>query len=506
MKFRFLLSLGLLFPCLADAAPSSAAPVPRLDWRDCEGGFQCATAAVPLDHSRPRGRSIGIALIRKPASDRTHRIGTLFVNPGGPGASGVEFIRTAPPGALEVLARFDVVGFDPRGRGESMPAVAECGADPSYVRPLPRPANTARRAFLAAAKAYGRQCMRRNRGLLEHLSTTNVARDLDLLRAAVGDTQLNYVGMSYGGVIGATYASLFPGRSRAMLLDSPIDADAYYRRPLQQWQEYAQGHEDTLRRFIAACDASPHCGFGDGDAGAALDRLLAQLDATPIPPLAPNAPRGISGDHVRMALEADLRGPRRWPLLARALREAAAGNGQRLYDLRLGPNAPDYGPDAFQTGVLAVDQQFPRLSTRGYFAFAERAFAHYPRFWFTTGYWNLVQSLWPARDRDAFRGRIGNPADAAPILVIGITHDPATPYVQQQRLTAQLGNARLLTLDGDGHGALTTFDRCVLGHALAYLETLALPAAGTTCVQRGDVFPAAKSGAPGAGPGNPAGI
>ena len=151
-----------------------------------------------------------------------------------------------------------------------------------------------------------------------------------------------------------------------------------------------------------------------------------------------------------------------------------------------------------------MDQQFPRLSTRGYFAFAEWAFAHYPRFWFTTGYWNLVQSLWPARDRAAFRGRITNPAGASPILVIGITHDPATPYVQQQRLTAQLGNARLLTLDGDGHGALTSFDRCVLGHTLAYLETLALPVVGTTCVQPGNAFGPAKPAEPVAGPGNPA--
>ena len=501
MKIHVPLLLGLLLPCLADAATSPAAQVPQLDWRDCEGGFQCATAAVPLDYSKPHGRSIGIALIRKPASDRAHRIGALFVNPGGPGGSGVEFIRTAPPGALEVLARFDVIGFDPRGRGESTPAVAECGADPSLVRRLPRPRSTAEDAFVAAAKAYGRRCMGRNRELLEHLSTANVARDLDMLRAAVGDARLNYVGMSYGGVIGATYASLFPGRSRAMVLDSPIDVDAYYRRPLQQWQEYAQGHEDTLRRFIAACDASPHCGFGDGDAGAALVRLLARLDAAPIPPLAPKAPQGVTGDHVRMALEVDLRSPQRWPRLAQGLREAAAGNGQRLYDLRFGPNATDYGPDAFQTGVLAVDQQFPQLPMRGYFAFAERAFAQFPHFWFTTGYWNLVQSLWPARDRAAFRGRITNPAGASPILVIGITHDPATPYVQQQRLTAQLGNARLLTLDGDGHGALTSFDRCVLGHTLAYLETLALPVVGTICVQRGDVFRSAK---PAASPDNPA--
>ncbi len=485
---RFALPLLLLVPFAAGAR--GAPPPPELHWRACHDGFECATAQVPLDHARPRGPRIAIALIRKPAPDSARRIGTLFVNAGGPGVSGVDFIRTAPPGALDVLARFDVVGFDPRGRGASHPRVSDCGPDPSLRRPLPRPGTIDDRRFTAAARAWGAGCARANRMLLPHLSSANVARDLDLLRAAVGDDRLNYIGISYGGVIGATYASLFPGRARAMLLDSPIDADAYYRAPLQQWREYAQGHEDTLRRFLAACDASASCGFGDGDAGAALERLLARLDRTPVPPRAAQAPQGVSGDHVRMAFEAALRSPTLWPALALGLKEAEAGDGRRLYGLRFETDAYDFGPDAFQTGVLAVDQPFPRPARR-HIALAARAFADYPNFWFTTGYWNLVQAQWPVRDRHAFRGHIRNPDDAAPILVVGLTHDPATPLVQQQRLVSRLGNARLLTLDGDGHGALTSFDRCVLGHALAYLETLALPAEGATCVQRRGAFPVA---------------
>jgi pimeloyl-ACP methyl ester carboxylesterase len=492
MKRHALVSFALLLLLSPSGGGArGAAPVPDLSWRPCGDGFECAMAQVPLDHDRPRGPRIGIALIRKPAPDRANRIGSLFVNPGGPGGSGIEFLRTAPPGALEVLHRFDVIGFDPRGRGDSRPAISDCGADPALQRPLPRPANTDHREFAAAARAYGKRCLRENRALLRHLSSANVARDLDLLRAAVGDAKLNYIGISYGGVIGATYASLFPGRARAMLLDSPIDVGGYYRRPLTQWGEYAQGHEDTLRRFLAACDANASCGFGGGDARGAFDRLLAQLDRSPIAPVTPQAPHGVTGDHVRMALEYDLRSPQRWPALAAGLREAAAGDGKRLHDVRFGPDAQDFGPDAFMTGVLAVDQQFPRMPLRRYFGSAERAYADFPNFWFTTGYWNVVHTLWSARDRDAFRGRIRNPSDAAPILVVGITHDPATPYVQQQRLVADLGNARLLTLDGDGHGALTSFDGCVLGHAIAYLEMLALPAEGTTCVQQGGFFPAA---------------
>lgn len=488
MMFRSLPLLAALFAPSLVAAHSPT--VPQLHWRDCGDGLQCASAAVPLDHDEPRGDTIKIALIRKPAPDPASRIGSLFVNPGGPGGSGIEFIRTAPPGALDVLSRFDVIGFDPRGRGASTPAVSDCGADPSLARPLPTPVNIDRRGFVEAARRYGHDCLQANRKLLRHLGTANVARDLDLLRAAVGDDKLNYVGISYGGVIGATYASLFPGRARAMLLDSPIDVGGYYRDPLRQWGEYAAGHEDTLQRFLAACAASAdRCAFGNGDPSGAFERLLARLDREPVAPVTPQTPDGISGDHVRMALENVLRSPRSWPALATALRETESGDGSGLLRFRFGPQAQDFGPDAFQTGVVAVDQQFPHFAPKRYFELAERAYVRYPHFWYTTGTWNLVQALWPARDQDAFRGRIRNPAGATPILVVGITHDPATPYVQQQRLTAELGNARLLTLDGDGHGALTSFDGCVLGHAIAYLETLALPAPGTTCVQAGGFFP-----------------
>jgi pimeloyl-ACP methyl ester carboxylesterase len=138
---------------------------------------------------------------------------------------------------------------------------------------------------------------------------------------------------------------------------------------------------------------------------------------------------------------------------------------------------------------LAVDQQYGHKPASSYFGLIERSERKFPHFWFLSGHWDLVRALWPANDRDAFRGRIRNPAKAAPILVIGITHDQATPYVQAQRLTADLGNARLLTLEGDGHGAGTTFDPCVIGAMLGYVTDGTLPAQGAVCVQQGEAFP-----------------
>jgi len=464
--------------------------VPKLVWTDCSGGFQCATAKVPLDYDHPFARMIEIALVRRPAADPANRIGSLFLNPGGPGGSAIEFVRTAPPAAFQLFAQFDVVGFDPRGRGASRPAVLDCGDNPSYVIPIPRTSSIANRAFLDEARSYTETCRKLNREILPHLSTANVARDLDLLRAAVGDAQLNYYGISYGSVIGATYASLFPGRTRAMVLDSPIDVQGYYDNPVKQWREHAAGHEHVLQRFLAACkDSQGRCGFGGSDPAVALDQLLARLDQEPIRSSDPSDVRTLNGDIVRHVFEEILRSRRLWPALAEALAKAEAGDGRMM--LEFGDSIPgNAAVDDFQTAVLAVDQQYGHKPAHYYFDLIERSEREFPHFWFLSGHWDLVRAIWPANDRDAFRGRIRNPANAAPILVIAMTHDPATPFVQAQRLTADLGNARLLTFDADGHGAGTTFDPCVLEAAVGYVVAGILPPRGAVCVQQGEPFPA----------------
>ncbi len=283
----FVLAVALLAPAVAPAAerttPEGVA-VPELDWRDCDDGFECATAAVPRDYARPWGPKVRLALIRRPAVDQENRIGSLFLNPGGPGGSGVEFVRTAPPPAFQLVSKFDVVGFDPRGVGGSEPAV-DCDEPTEGYEPM-TPDTFDLRTLLQRGRTLSRLCQNRSEGFLASLTTANVARDLDLLRAAVGDRQLSYLGVSYGGLIGETYASLFPGRARALVLDSPVDGDVWLNHPFEAAEEQLVGFEASLDRFFAACAAAPDtCRFGAGSPGApedAFDALLARLDETPL--------------------------------------------------------------------------------------------------------------------------------------------------------------------------------------------------------------------------------
>ena len=209
-------------------------PVPELEWTACGGDLECATAAMPRDYDRPNGPTIELALIRRPAIDTENKIGSLFVNAGGPGISGLEFFRTAPPGALDSFPRFDFVSWDPRGIGESSPAV-DCTTDAQDDAALDyrfvRPQTLDRKALVAATQEAVDGCVDRNPGILSHLSTANTARDLDVLRAAVGDEKLTYVGISHGTHIGAAYSSLFPDRVRAMVADSPIDLGVWLEGP-----------------------------------------------------------------------------------------------------------------------------------------------------------------------------------------------------------------------------------------------------------------------------------
>jgi len=241
--FSTLISLALApSATAARAAPVPAAmpgmlPVPALHWRPCTGpgqsGFQCATAKVPFDYGNPLGAAIHLSVIRHPAADPRHRIGTLFFNPGGPGGSGVDEL----PAWLSLFPKalrddFDLVSWDPRGVGQSDPV--QCFATPAagikFFASLPQgfPVGAREdRAWLARYAQFGRLCAERNGTLLDHVSTADTARDLDLLRQAVGESRLNYLGVSYGTFLGATYANMFPNRVRAVVLDGNINPVSY---------------------------------------------------------------------------------------------------------------------------------------------------------------------------------------------------------------------------------------------------------------------------------------
>jgi pimeloyl-ACP methyl ester carboxylesterase len=453
--------LPLIVASLAFAAPASASPpVPHLDWQPCKPGFECATAKVPLDYDHPSGRRIELALTRARAADPATRIGSVFVHDGGPGVSNVDFIQAAPPAAIGAITRrYDVIGIDTRGSGHSRPLV-DCKVDQEragvYSQPF-GPATAERTA------AYVGRCMKLNGDVIEHMSSADVARDLDLLRAAVGDERLNYIGHSYGTFVGATYASMFPAHTGRMVLDSPMDAETWVHDPFAAVREQTAGLEHSLDRFFAAT------GFSEQ----AFDGLVAQLNHTPL--------GALDGDDVLIAAMF-VTSPREWPAFKDALEQAQQGDGRALRAMT----------DAFYSGRIigfdlalaeqALDQQYPH-HVKPFLRAGRHAAALFDHFALENGYSELAYGLLPVSDADAFHGPFRNSYAAPTVLVIGTTHDPYTPYVMAKRLTDDLGNARLLTYNGDGHGAVTDLNPCIVGHMLAYLEAGVLPPTGASCDQ-----------------------
>jgi len=268
------------------ASPSGGAPVPTLSWSDCGGGFQCADAAVPLDYRQPLGRTITLHMIRHLAADPSHRVGTFWMEPGGPGSSGLSFARNNYADLPSALRdRFDVVSFDPRGIGTS--SQVECFSDDQYnaavraTKGVPGPD-----AFDTAVKVaadFDRNCVAKLGDTAGLFGTQYVARDIDLLRQALGEQQLTFYGRSFGTYVGTVYASMFPQRVRAMALDGAYDPNRYANRPYAyDWPQYL-ALDAAMNDFLTWCAQNQtQCGFGDGNPKAAFTALKADLDANPV--------------------------------------------------------------------------------------------------------------------------------------------------------------------------------------------------------------------------------
>jgi len=322
----------------------------------------------------------------------------------------------------------------------------------------------------------------RNGELLAHMTSADMARDLDLLRAAVGDERLTYIGQSYGTLLGATYASLFPGRARALVLADPVDTDTWTNRPFEAFREQSASFEYLLDRFFAACAAhQAACGFGGEDPESAFELTLESLDRAPVSMTGP--PGTVDGDDARLAAVQAMLSPRDRPRLAASLASAQADDGTGLRQL-----ADEYyarEPDGTsplidsQWATLSVDQDYPH-AVAPFLAAGRHAASLFPHAFGNSGYSELAFGLSPVRRRP-FRGPFVNSSKSGTALVIGMTHDPNTPYAWAKRLTADLGNARLLTLRGDGHDILSSLNPCILGQALLYLEDGTLPPVGATC-------------------------
>lgn len=478
--------------------------VPKLTWTDCEDGFQCAKAAVPLDYRQPRGATIELALVRKPATDPARRIGSLFVNPGGPGGSAVDLARFFGVSLPEPLrARFDIVGFDPRGVVGSSPL--HCLGEPEFREAFaastfgPRPDAFERTRRLA--KGFLAGCAAGTRQLLPYVGTANVARDMDVLRAAVGDETLTYLGISFGTYIGTVYANLFPQRVRALALDGAYDPHRYADAPYEYDHGQYLAVDGALDRFLTWCARNQAlCRFGGTDPAAAFDRLLAGLDTDPVRDAAGKvvANGATVGYNVLYNLNGGLR---RWPRLGDRLRQAEQRTGPLLVPI----TADDAAFMNANTVVECADRVFPRSSELLRYQLARHTKAA-PRLGPLVAYGPPgydhghapACSSWPFEQASRYAGSY-RASGAAPILVVGTTGDPDTPYADSVALARTLERARLVTYRGEGHSAVTR-SKCATDLEVAYLVDRVLPKAGAVCA---DEPPAEPVGVRGASPDSP---
>ncbi|NJP90419.1 alpha/beta hydrolase [Nonomuraea sp. FMUSA5-5] len=501
-----MLALTCAAPVSAAIREPSAPAVPELRWSPCHEGFQCATAQLPLDYRQPDGKKIDIAVVRHLATDPAHRIGTLFVNGGGPSAQIDPTVAQYATLPADWRARFDVVTFDPRGFGYSTPAqcFADTAAEDRFLADLPVPFPVGAKEIAATQEIWARfdrECVEHaDPGLLAHNSTANAARDLDLLRQAIGDPQLNYLGLSYGTVLGTIYANLFPGKVGRMVLDSNIDP-VRYTTAQNDLPTYLRLGSDkasasTLKAFLDLCGkaSTAACAFSTGTPAktrAKFDTLLERLRRRPV---TVDGPPGTCGYACALAT-VPLRRVRQW--------QAGASQLQQLWtattkggDATAGP-VPKAEPDpgagpSYYTGqeqalaVICSDSPNPR-DPLAYEAGARLARARSGPIGLTWAWPTAPCAGWP-RSQDRYEGP-WNARTANPILLVGITGDPATPYQNSVTLSRHLANSRLLTVDGYGHTALANPSACASTYETGYLLTGALPPAGTVCEQDDEPFP-----------------
>jgi pimeloyl-ACP methyl ester carboxylesterase len=452
-------------------------PVTPVDWSVC-GSLQCGSVTVPLDYRNPGGPTIQIAVARHPADVPSERIGSLVINPGGPGASGIDDL----PNELsvltpEVLDRFDIVSFDPRGVGRSSPVLCTTGGGGGASGPAVDPVPTtpaAQQALLDNDREFASQCQRYSGSILPYVGTVDTAQDLDRIRAALGDAQLTFVGHSYGTLLGATYAEMFPTHVRAMVLDGAIDPAL---STVQYATDQADSLESELQSFFAWCASDPGCPWRPtGDPTTALLALVQQSRTVPLS----GTDGGTAGPgELYDALLAGLESQSSWPTLAGALAQAEQGSGAEVTSMsdRYETGGSSNGVEAEQA-IDCLDHPVDR-SLSSYAALAASAGVSAPVFGPLLTWGLLGCATWPVLPT-----RVPGPATdpgAPPILVVGTTGDPVTPYAWAVALARELTGGVLLTWRGMSHVA-TFYSPCVRAAIQAYVVAGTLPAAGTVCI------------------------
>jgi pimeloyl-ACP methyl ester carboxylesterase len=478
----------------APGAAGRAAPSPalkpyysqKLDWRECGvPGFECATMKAPLDYAKPEGGSIKLAVSRIKATGPGKRLGSLLVNPGGPGGSAVGYLQAyAGIGyPAPVRARYDMVAVDPRGVARSEPV--ECLTGPemdAYTQVDQTPDDTAEaRKLEQAYKDFAAGCEELSGKVLPHVSTTEAARDMDVLRAILGDEKLNYVGASYGTFLGATYAELFPGRTGRLVLDGAMDP-ALPARELNRDQ--TAGFETAFKAFAADCVKKADCPLGRTSVADATKRLkdfFAKLDASPVPT---GEDRPLGESLATTGVIAAMYDDGAWPQLRSALTAAQDGDGAPL--LAMADSYYEREADGSYANLMFANAAVNCLDLPAAFDGAEEVRTALPEFEkaspvFGRGFaWaSLNCGFWPAQATG--KAHAIEAEGAAPIVVVGTTRDPATPYKWAQSLAGQLSSGRLLTYDGDGHTAYGRGSDCVDTAINTYLLEGRAPKDGKRC-------------------------
>jgi pimeloyl-ACP methyl ester carboxylesterase len=461
----------------------------KLDWSECYDYFDCAELRVPIDYDDLSVGTFRLSVLRAGALDQKNRLGSIVVNPGGPGGSGVDYAYNAEYiFSPDVTARYDIVGFDPRGVAESEPIY--CFSDEELDENLAadsKPDNATELAeALKESERYAQKCLE-NTDYLEHFSTLETARDMDILRAALGEKKLNYVGKSYGTYLGTLYAELFPKNVGRFVLDGAVDPNIPMR---DQTLAQAIGFEGATDSFIKDCLSRNDCPFTGTltEARTAITTTLQKAATTPLPQKDPrdDDTRLITESLILVGIASslydDVDG---WPRLRQAFTESAANFGDTFLELadEYSGRNPDgtFRSNDFDSGAVidCLDWRDTR-TTEQYTKDAEEFATKAPIFGPYIAYSGLHCQFFP-QPKSARVANTTTTITTAPIIVIGTIRDPATPYSWSVSLSKIFKGSSLISLDGDGHTGHGRGSACVDNAVDAYLLSGTLPPADLIC-------------------------
>ena len=476
-----------------------------IDWKDCSDGtspFQCGTVTVPLDYEHPDGRTITIALKKLPAPDGDAEHGSLFINPGGPGASGVAMMQVmAPMFTEELRGAYDIIGFDPRGVGQSTPIT--CWTNDEIKQHLANPSddagptdplkgvtykNVAAQEKIDRGTANAARCAQHSQvpELLDHVGTRDVARDLDILRATNGNAKLNYLGVSYGTRIGAIYADLFPGHVGRVVLDSAVDPS---KREIDSITETVAFKEGVLREYVEHCQAQDGCPL-TGSTDEAVAQLAAFVDGLDKNPLtAPDSDATVNTQDATAIIQQHAVAQPNWDALTAMLTPAMTNHDGTLM-VKAKQNSSNLSPETtveevvsqaneqiMLAAVICNDNPDTDSTASDWDAQTAAEKKSYPFFGGTSSAMDAYCRGWGHQGKTPPQETHAKGSD--PILVVGITGDVQTLYSWAQSLAGQLDNGHLFTIKGYGHGG--AIGSCATAATIGFLVNGTVPAEGATC-------------------------